>query len=131
MTLEIGAAALYDEAIKAAAKAQAGAGRLTEPTIELTVDNPLCGDRITLGVRLEHGHITNGQGRRIIIIGNRTDRFTIANHGLERRRERHGERFIGLEAGIVDQRNGDIHRRLSRRNHEGAVHRGIIYLIRM
>lgn len=57
MSLEIGAASLYDEAIKAAAKAAVGAGRLPAPTIELTVDNPLCGDRITLGVNLEEGRI--------------------------------------------------------------------------
>ena len=50
--------ALYDQAILAEAKAGTGAGRLEAPTVTAECDNPLCGDRITLDLAVEAGHIT-------------------------------------------------------------------------
>lgn len=46
---------LYQQAILQRAKAPAR--RLDNPNASVTVDNPLCGDRITLDVRLENGTI--------------------------------------------------------------------------
>ena len=48
---------LYQERIVALAKSKAGAGKLGAPTRSARRDNPLCGDRVTIDVRLD------GQGR--------------------------------------------------------------------
>jgi nitrogen fixation NifU-like protein len=38
----------YNDAIIALAKANHGAGRLPQPEVSATCDNPLCGDRVTI-----------------------------------------------------------------------------------
>jgi nitrogen fixation NifU-like protein len=43
---------LYQEAIVAQAKQAARAGRLDKPDASITLDNPLCGDRVTIDVNL-------------------------------------------------------------------------------
>jgi len=48
---------LYQDRIVALAKAKAGAGKLASPTKSARRDNPLCGDRVTIDVKLD------GQGR--------------------------------------------------------------------
>lgn len=48
---------LYNDAILALAKAAHGAGRLQDPDRSVTRDNPLCGDRVTLDLRLRKGMI--------------------------------------------------------------------------
>ncbi len=48
---------LYQEQIVALAKAKTGAGKLLNPTKSARRDNPLCGDRVTIDVRLD------GQGK--------------------------------------------------------------------
>jgi nitrogen fixation NifU-like protein len=48
---------LYHDRIVALAKAKTGAGKLSAPTRSGRRDNPLCGDRVTIDVRLD------GQGR--------------------------------------------------------------------
>jgi len=48
---------LYQEQIVALAKAKTGAGKLTAPTKSARKDNPLCGDRVTIEVKLD------GQGK--------------------------------------------------------------------
>jgi nitrogen fixation NifU-like protein len=48
---------LYQDRIVALAKAKTGAGKLAAPTRSGRRDNPLCGDRVTIDVRLD------GQGR--------------------------------------------------------------------
>jgi nitrogen fixation NifU-like protein len=42
--------ALYHAALVGRAKAATGKGRLAQPTISITLDNPLCGDRVTLDI---------------------------------------------------------------------------------
>jgi nitrogen fixation NifU-like protein len=54
-------AALYHAALVQRAKAALGKGRLEAPTVSIKLDNPLCGDRITLDVEV--------QGDRIGAIG--------------------------------------------------------------
>lgn len=49
--------AIYNDAIKAAARDRAHAGRLPSPDASATCDNPLCGDRVTLDVKLDGGRI--------------------------------------------------------------------------
>src|SRR5262249_49480806 len=44
---------LYQERIVALAKAKTGAGKLSAPTKSARRDNPLCGDRVTIDVRLD------------------------------------------------------------------------------
>jgi nitrogen fixation protein NifU and related proteins len=44
---------LYQERIVAFAKARTGAGKLTAPTRTVRRDNPLCGDRVIIDVRLD------------------------------------------------------------------------------
>lgn len=48
---------LYQERIVALAKAKTGSGKLASPTRSARRDNPLCGDRVTIDVRLD------GEGR--------------------------------------------------------------------
>ena len=48
---------LYQEQIVALAKAKTGAGKLENPTKSVRRDNPLCGDRVTIDVRVD------GQGK--------------------------------------------------------------------
>ena len=47
------AADLYNDAILAEAKARHGHGRLQEPDVTVTCDNPLCGDRVTIDLDLD------------------------------------------------------------------------------
>lgn len=47
--------ALYHDRIVALAKSRAGAGTLAAPTASARRDNPLCGDRVTMDVRLDAG----------------------------------------------------------------------------
>lgn len=44
---------IYQQAIKALAQAAHGAGRLAQPTASVRLDNALCGDRVTLDLRIE------------------------------------------------------------------------------
>lgn len=49
--------ALYQKAILAHAKEAVGAGTLDDADARVTVDNPLCGDRITMEVRMSDGTV--------------------------------------------------------------------------
>ena len=58
---------LYHDAIMAAARRTSGHGRLARPHGSATVDNPLCGDRVTIDVELgppgkvaRVGHVVRG-----------------------------------------------------------------------
>jgi nitrogen fixation protein NifU and related proteins len=53
------AEAIYHEALVRLARDAAGAGRLDAPAASATVDNPLCGDRVTVEVRVEAGRIAS------------------------------------------------------------------------
>ena len=48
---------LYHKAIIDQAKAAKGAGRLDRPDASVVLDNPLCGDRITLDLALDAGRV--------------------------------------------------------------------------
>ena len=48
---------LYHQAVVQLARQAAGAGRLEAPDGAATVDNPLCGDRVTFEVSLRDGRI--------------------------------------------------------------------------
>jgi nitrogen fixation protein NifU and related proteins len=48
---------LYQQTIIDRAKAATGAGRLDSPQVSVTVDNPLCGDRITLDLAMRDGRV--------------------------------------------------------------------------
>ncbi|HEX9449709.1 MAG TPA: iron-sulfur cluster assembly scaffold protein [Dongiaceae bacterium] len=50
-------AALYHAALVTRAKAAIGKGRLQAPTVSVMLDNPLCGDRITLDLEAHDGQI--------------------------------------------------------------------------
>jgi len=52
---------LYQDRIVALAKAKTGTGKLDAPTKSARRDNPLCGDRVTMDVKLD------GQGRIVEI----------------------------------------------------------------
>ena len=49
---------LYHQAILEHAKAAIGAGKLDGATVEATVDNPLCGDRVTVSLSLDDGIVS-------------------------------------------------------------------------
>ena len=49
---------LYQAALIARAKEGRARGRLSSPQRSVTLDNPLCGDRITLDVNLAGGRVT-------------------------------------------------------------------------
>ena len=50
---------IYQDTIVGLAKAKSGAERLGSPDASVTLDNPLCGDRITLDIIVEGGTISN------------------------------------------------------------------------
>lgn len=50
-------AALYHAALVDRAKAAFGKGRLDQPTTTITLDNPLCGDRVTLDIVMADGRV--------------------------------------------------------------------------
>lgn len=50
---------LYQDAIVAHAKRAARAGRLDAPDASITLDNPLCGDRVTIDVKLSGDRIAD------------------------------------------------------------------------
>lgn len=49
---------LYQAALVARAKQGRTRGRLTKPQHSITLDNPLCGDRVTLDVNLAEGRVS-------------------------------------------------------------------------
>ncbi|TSD89043.1 iron-sulfur cluster assembly scaffold protein [Mycobacterium sp. KBS0706] len=49
--------ALYDQAILQKAREATGAGRLAEPDGSAMIDNPLCGDRVTIDLTLADGKV--------------------------------------------------------------------------
>ena len=49
--------ALYHQALVERARAAFGKGRLPDATSSATVDNPLCGDRVTLDLAVKDGRI--------------------------------------------------------------------------
>ena len=55
---------LYNDAILQAARTGARGERLPEPRTSITRDNPLCGDRVTVDLRLE--------GDRVAAVGQKT-----------------------------------------------------------
>lgn len=48
---------LYHRAIVEAARRATGAGRLEDADAKVTVDNPLCGDRVSIDVRMAGGRV--------------------------------------------------------------------------
>lgn len=50
---------LYQQAIMQRARVPVRAGRLASPDATATVDNPLCGDRVTIDLKLEGGRIAD------------------------------------------------------------------------
>jgi nitrogen fixation NifU-like protein len=50
---------LYQQAILDRAKAPVRAGKLDSPDASVTVDNPLCGDRVTLDVKFDGDRIAD------------------------------------------------------------------------
>jgi len=49
--------ALYHQAILELARKAKQAGRLEAPQVSVTMDNPLCGDRVTLDLSLANGRV--------------------------------------------------------------------------
>ncbi|HET6161648.1 MAG TPA: iron-sulfur cluster assembly scaffold protein [Dongiaceae bacterium] len=49
--------ALYHEALVSRARTAFGKGRLPDATASATIDNPLCGDRVTLDLSVKDGQI--------------------------------------------------------------------------
>ena len=54
---------LYHQAILDLARQATGHGRLETPQASVTVDNPLCGDRVTLDLDLADGRVERGRPR--------------------------------------------------------------------
>ncbi len=50
---------IYKDAIVTLAKAKTGAERLDNPDASITLDNPLCGDRVTLDIKVTDGVISD------------------------------------------------------------------------
>jgi len=49
---------IYQDEIVTLAKAKNGAERLESPDATVTLDNPLCGDRVTMDIKVQDGKIT-------------------------------------------------------------------------
>jgi nitrogen fixation NifU-like protein len=92
---------LYNDAILAEAKAQHGHGRLAEPDASVTCDNPLCGDRVTIDLKL--------QGDRITEIA-QTTRGCLLTQAAASVIGRH---LVGSSAAELGQATADVHRLLA------------------
>lgn len=51
--------AFYDQAILQQARTATGAGRLAQPDGSAMIDNPLCGDRVTIDLTLAEGKVAS------------------------------------------------------------------------
>jgi len=51
--------ALYHEALVKRARQATGKGRLAQPSVSVRLDNPLCGDRVTLDLELADGSVAS------------------------------------------------------------------------
>lgn len=87
---------LYNDAIIRAARAGARGERLAEPRTSATRDNPLCGDRVTVDLRLCHGRVSEiGQRTRGCMLTQAAAALVAAHAaGVE------AERLRGLEAEV-------------------------------
>ena len=85
---------LYHQAILELAKRARQASRLAAPDVSVTIDNPLCGDRVTLDLALADGRVRE-VGHRVrgcllcqaaaVVIGERAPGATPASlHGIAR-----------------------------------------------
>ena len=95
--------ALYQDAIIAAARRAVGHGRLARPHGTATVDNPLCGDRVTFDVELDAsgfvarlGHVVRG------CLLCEAAAVLIAEHASARDAEDLLHAGIGVEAALKD-----------------------------
>jgi nitrogen fixation NifU-like protein len=87
--------AIYDDAIKAAARDRSHAGRLPSPDASVTCDNPLCGDRVTLDLKLG--------GDRLAEIAYKA-RGCLLTEAASALLARHaGERPVADLGGVVDE----------------------------
>lgn len=48
---------LYQKAILDLARRASGAGKLEAPDASVALDNPVCGDRVTMDVKMDDGHV--------------------------------------------------------------------------
>lgn len=88
--------ALYHQAIIDQAKAAVGAGRLDRPAASATVDNPLCGDRVTVDLAIAAGKVTAiGHQVRGCLLCNAAA-SVLARHGIGR----DGEALRAVAAGF-------------------------------
>ncbi|MGH1477184.1 MAG: iron-sulfur cluster assembly scaffold protein [Geminicoccales bacterium] len=73
---------LYQEAIVALAKKARRLARLENPDRTATIDNPLCGDRVTLDLKLDGNLVTEiGHKTRGCLLCE-ASAFLIADHGI-------------------------------------------------
>ena len=56
---------LYHDAILALARSREGAGSLPEPNVSATINNPLCGDRVTMDLALDGGGTVTALAHRV------------------------------------------------------------------
>jgi nitrogen fixation protein NifU and related proteins len=66
---------LYQDALKDLAQKGRGRGRLAEPDRTVTLDNPLCGDRVTMDVALD--------GDRVAAVGHEVRGCLLCEAGAE------------------------------------------------
>ncbi|MBT4709956.1 MAG: iron-sulfur cluster assembly scaffold protein [Alphaproteobacteria bacterium] len=98
--------ALYHKAVMRMAATSKGAGGLENPGATATVDNPLCGDRVTMDVTLADGVITEvGHKVRGCVLC-QASASTIGEHAVGQRAEdvkRVQGRILGMLNGAVDK----------------------------
>jgi nitrogen fixation NifU-like protein len=100
---------LYQEKIVALAKAKTGAGKLADPTKTARRDNPLCGDRVIIDVKLD------GQGK-IAEIGHQVRGCLLCQASASAL----SAVAIGKDAGGIADIRHDAERALGRE--QGAAH---------
>ena len=98
--------ALYHKAVMRMAATSKGAGGLENPGATATVDNPLCGDRVTMDVTIVDGLITEiGHKVRGCVLC-QASASTIGEHAVGQRAEdvkRVQGRILGMLNGAVDE----------------------------
>lgn len=101
--------ALYHKALVERARAAFGKGRLPDATSSATVDNPLCGDRVTLDLCVKDGHAAEITHHVRGCLLCEAAAATIAEHGRGADRAAleamsQAARTLMAEGGALDQR---------------------------
>ena len=100
---------LYQTDLLRIAAAADGAGRLDEPRVSATLDNPLCGDRVTMDIRLNGDHVAALAHETKACVVCQAASAVIARHADGLTAERLGKERAAVDAMLKGEEPGAGH----------------------